>query len=191
MRSVLPALALLLALPLVAFDAPVAPSPDHAAVATSHTVEIEYASTDGDLRNATLRITRRGDARPAWRGAIKQIAVHGPDGWILIESVRRIEGGVEARARIPGPSGVYAFAILTDEGLSRVWTNPALPPAPKPTAESQSCPGLRCMELIDPWNCTCSDPNPWPERDDDDEEETEDSEDTGGKDKDQFMSFGI
>lgn len=187
-------LALLLALPLAAFEAPAGPPDGPAPLAASHSVQIAYASTEGDLRPVTIRVTRQRDARPTWRGAIKQMAVYGPDGWILIESVRPIEGGVEARAQIPGPGGVYAFALLTESGESRVWSNPARPDPPKPEVESSNCPGLRCMEIYDPWSCTCpDDPNPWEDDEEggQDEEETETSEETGGNDKDEFMSFGI
>ena len=194
MRSVLSALALLSALPLIAFEPSTGPSPDRAALATSHTVRIAYASTDGALRPATIRITRQRDARPTWRGAVEQIAVRGPDGWILIESVRRIEGGVEARGDLPAPRQITAFAILTDRGESHVWTNPSTYDGPEgDTPEGErGCPGVTCMEIIDPWTCTCSDPDPWGDDDEEDgEEETETSEETGGDDKDEFMSFGI
>lgn len=195
-RSLPPVLALLLVLPLIAFGSPLAtpaaPVTD-ATLAASHTVRIAYASTEGDLRNATLRVTRQRDARPAWRGTIKAVAVHGPDGWIVIESVRPVEGGISARARIPAPRQITAFALLTDTGASHVWTNPDTydePEGDKPEAES-GCPGVTCMEIIDPWTCTCSDPDPWEDDEESGEEETETSEETGDDDKEDFMSFGI
>jgi len=91
------------------------------------------------------------------------------------------------RARIPSPRQLTAFALLTETGASHVWTDPSTNDEPE---GERGCPGGTCMEIIDPWTCTCSDP--WGDDDGgEDEEETEGSEDAGSDDKDEFMSFGI
>lgn len=101
----------------------------HAAVwaMPSHTVTVTYAERRGDLREATIRVVPSGDARPRWRGDVEALAVHGGEkhGWVVVDRLRAADGGLEARATLPGPEAIWAFAIRTSAEQTRIWTAPS------------------------------------------------------------------
>ncbi|MEM0963076.1 MAG: hypothetical protein AAGK21_11145 [Bacteroidota bacterium] len=151
----------------------------------SFTIEIVMARGRGDIRRGTITATPQRGARPPWRGTVTSIALFGPDGWIIIESIRQTRnGGFRARGRMP--SNPTAFAVLTDSGFSRIWGSPTAygPPEGEPEEPikpeepgepgggEDGCPGVTCMDIINPWTCECDDVDPWEEDEDEDETET-------------------
>jgi hypothetical protein len=165
--------------PFATADAPDASQREIVALAT-HTVEITYSEQQGDLRNATIRITpREGSARRL--GDIEALGFlssgHTPgSNWHLLSSVRQSrEGVIEARGRVPAPELLQAFAIRTAT-RTHMWGSSSAQgdgddrEEPKEAGDGDGegdrdggCTNI-CMEIIDPWTCECSDPNPFPDK---------------------------
>lgn len=173
---------------------PFASSPDDRQRETvalpSHTVEITYAERRGDLRRATIRITPR--ERSSRRlGEVEELGFLSSghttgSSWHVLSSVRQSRDGVvEARGRVPAPELLRGFAIRTASG-DHLWGSPSArgdgddkedPEEPgdgdddagddddgDDDGETSGCGGKQCMELINPWTCECTDPNPFPDR---------------------------
>ena len=175
--------AALLVASLVALAGLVAATPtSDAPRSATHTVEITYAEGRGDLRRATVRIRPETRTRPTWRGEIVQIAFYTGrrSGWQVFRAGTARDGVYEIEAWLPPFAAIRAFGVRTDTGGSHVWQSPSTYDDDEDTGDDKEAPGTgdgddggggdgdgdggctnTCMEIIDPWTCECSDPDPW------------------------------
>ena len=180
--------AALLVASLVALAGLVAATPtSDAPRSATHTVEITYAEGRGDLRRAIVRIRPETRTRPAWRGEIVQIAFYTgrQSGWQVFRAGAARDGVYQIEAQLPPFAAIRAFGVRTNPGDSHVWQSPSTygDDDDEDTGDDKEDPGTgdgddgggdddddgddgggctnMCMEIINPWTCECSDPDPW------------------------------
>ncbi|MEM9998517.1 MAG: hypothetical protein AAF809_12515 [Bacteroidota bacterium] len=161
------------------------PSVSFIVVQNTHTVQVEYRSRSGALRQArvTVRPTERG-GRAAWARNLSAVFFTAPrstpglDRHSLADRIIEVERDGETfvgTGLVPAPEYLREFLLRsgrTTHGflmpLSGADDPPVDdppkddPPADDPPADDDcSCAG--CMEICDPWTCECDDPDPFPE----------------------------
>ncbi|MEM8602103.1 MAG: hypothetical protein AAGF99_19475 [Bacteroidota bacterium] len=154
-------------------------------VQSTHTVQVEYRSRSGALRQArvTIRPTERG-ARAPWARNLSEVFFTAPRSTpglgrhSLADRIIQVERDGDTfvgTGLVPAPEYLREF-LLRSDGTTHGFLMPLSgnddppvddppkddPPADDPPDDDDcSCSG--CMEICDPWTCECDDPDPFPE----------------------------
>ncbi|MEM1054580.1 MAG: hypothetical protein AAGI52_03560 [Bacteroidota bacterium] len=141
------------------------------------TLTIEYQQTRGDLRQASLSVVLSSESHePGWHRKLKNLSVLTTTGqWILIESFRARDGGLEARAMLPPPNQISSILMIGELGTGAGWKveegemgyteiewtylnqrgQETEPPRATNSDDDDCGPIPAGCEVFNPWTCKC------------------------------------